>query len=139
MLSDKVKKLRESKGITQQELADKINLSQSTIGMIESGKKIGSPSTLKKIADFFNVTVDYLLTTEEKLEVATKSINKIHDMVEDALKEDSSPYEVIDRIAKENKIETLAAHFEGEKFTDDDVEDIKKFIEYVAAKRRANQ
>ena len=136
MIGDKVKRLRDSKNLTQQELADSINLSQSTIGMIESGKKIGSPATLKKIADFFEVTVDYLLSTEDKLEMATDSMKRIHDMAQDALNDNG--FNKIDKLLKENKIETLAAHFENEEFTDDDVEDIRKFIEYVATKRKNN-
>ncbi|NWK12622.1 helix-turn-helix domain-containing protein [Clostridium cadaveris] len=136
MIGDKVKRLRDSKNLTQQELADSINLSQSTIGMIESGKKIGSPATLKKIADFFEVTVDYLLSTEDKLEMATDSMKRIHDMAQDALNDNG--FNKIDKLVKENKIETLAAHFENEEFTDDDVEDIRKFIEYVATKRKNN-
>ncbi|WP_195618283.1 helix-turn-helix domain-containing protein [Clostridium paraputrificum] len=68
MLGDKIKSLRKEKRITQQEVANAIKVSQSTIGMIESGKKTGSPQTLIKLADFFGVTVDYLLSDDKELE-----------------------------------------------------------------------
>ncbi|MBU3195697.1 helix-turn-helix domain-containing protein [Clostridium algidicarnis] len=36
----------------------------------------------------------------------------------------------------ENQIETIAAHFEGEEFTEDDKEDIENFIKYVLSKKK---
>lgn len=66
MLGDKIKTLRKEKRVTQQELANAIDVVQSTIGMIESGKKTGSTQTLLKIANFFGVTVDYLLSEDDK-------------------------------------------------------------------------
>lgn len=75
MLGDKIKVLRKEKRITQQELANAIDVVQSTIGMIESGKKTGSTQTLLKIADFFGVTVDYLLSEDEEGEEIKKERN----------------------------------------------------------------
>lgn len=86
MLGDKIKSLRKEKRVTQQELADKIEVSQSTIGMIESGKKTGSPQTLIKLAEFFGVTVDYLLSDDkesEKVKVNSKTIKNDFPIVPD--------------------------------------------------------
>lgn len=66
MIGNKIKKLREEKRLTQQELAEEMGLAQSTIAMIESGKKEGSTKTLKKLADFFNISIDYLLSEDEE-------------------------------------------------------------------------
>ncbi|MHC1683735.1 MAG: helix-turn-helix domain-containing protein [Clostridiaceae bacterium] len=52
--------LRKRKNLTQKELAKKVNVSVSTIGMMESGERVGSIEVLGKIADFFGVTIDYL-------------------------------------------------------------------------------
>lgn len=90
MLGDKIKNLRKERGITQQELANAIEVVQSTIGMIESGKKVGSPKTLKKIADFFDVTVDYLLSdnkVEENIELSKKAERDIAKDLERTLNE----------------------------------------------------
>lgn len=76
MLGDKIKTLRKERRITQQELANAINVVQSTIGMIESGKKTGSPQTLVKLADFFGVTVDYLLSENDE---EVKEVKKERD------------------------------------------------------------
>lgn len=67
MLGDKIKQLRENKKLTQQELANNLNIGQSTIGMIEGNKRPAGRKTLVKLADFFNVTVDYLLSESEDL------------------------------------------------------------------------
>ena len=63
MFGERLKELRESKKLTQEELAKILNLSQSSIAYYESSKKPKQPSqrTLIKIAKYFNVTLDYLL------------------------------------------------------------------------------
>lgn len=69
MLGDKIKSLRKSKKISQKKLGEALNLSQSAIGMIEGNKNGASPEKLKEIANFFGVTVDYLLSNEEDKDI----------------------------------------------------------------------
>jgi transcriptional regulator with XRE-family HTH domain len=74
MLGDKVKLLRTKMKITQQKLALTINVSQSTIGMIEGNKQGASNDTLVKLATALNTTVDYLLSDNiEYLEINDKN------------------------------------------------------------------
>lgn len=63
MFGENLKKLRESRGISQEELASAIGVSKSTIGMYEQGKRTprGNSGILAKIADYFFVNMDYLL------------------------------------------------------------------------------
>ncbi|WP_340639746.1 helix-turn-helix transcriptional regulator [Bacillus atrophaeus] len=61
MLSDRLVKLRKSKKLTQQGLADKLQITRSSLSQYEIGKRQPDYGTLKKIADFFEVTTDYLL------------------------------------------------------------------------------
>lgn len=61
MFSIRLKGLREEKGLSQQAFANKFGISQSTIGMWESGKREPNFTTIQKIAEFFNVSIDYLL------------------------------------------------------------------------------
>lgn len=63
---NKFKELRISSGYTQQELANKFDVSQSTITMWENGKRQPDLETLECIADFFNVDMNYLTGTSEK-------------------------------------------------------------------------
>lgn len=60
------KKLRIAKGLTQDELASKLNISRSRIGMYETGAREPDFDTLEMIADFFNVDIDYLLGRNKK-------------------------------------------------------------------------
>jgi len=53
--------LRENRGLTQKELGQILNVSESTIGMYERGEREPNFETLEKIADYFEVQVDYLL------------------------------------------------------------------------------
>jgi len=59
--SDRLKELRKEKNLTQEELAKILGISRSTIAGYETERKEPDYETLKKIADFFNVSTDYLL------------------------------------------------------------------------------
>lgn len=61
MFGKRLKKLRENAELKQEELATKIGLSTSTIGMYENERRQPDYDTLLKISDFFDVSVDYLL------------------------------------------------------------------------------
>ena len=56
-----LKKLREEQNLSQKKLGQILGLPQSNIGMYESGKRMPPPKILDIFADYFNVTVDYLL------------------------------------------------------------------------------
>lgn len=56
-----LKSLRTSFGMTQNQLADRLNISRSAIGMYEKGTREPDYETLESIADIFNVDIDYLL------------------------------------------------------------------------------
>lgn len=56
-----LKNLREEHGYSQRELAEELSISNSAIGMYESGKREPNYETLEMIADFFNVDMNYLL------------------------------------------------------------------------------
>lgn len=56
-----LKNLRISRGITQVELAAKLGISRSTVGMYETGGREPDFETMEAIADIFNVDMDYLM------------------------------------------------------------------------------
>lgn len=57
----RLKELREKAGYSQYTFADAFNISQSTIGNWEAGTREPKFATMIRLADFFNVSVDYLL------------------------------------------------------------------------------
>ena len=56
----KIKGLREEKNLTQQEIANYLNISQRTYSYYENGRNIPIEIIIK-LADFYNVSVDYIL------------------------------------------------------------------------------
>lgn len=78
----KLKELRETKGYTQKDLAKRLNVSVSSVGMWESTSQIPTAKKLLEIAALFNVSVDTLLdastiTPEERAAgvTATKKVS----------------------------------------------------------------
>lgn len=69
-LGEKLQQLRKQKGMTQQELADRLYVSRTAISKWESGRGYPSIESLKAIAALFSVTVDDLLSSEEILALA---------------------------------------------------------------------
>ncbi|WP_126990601.1 helix-turn-helix domain-containing protein [Candidatus Kurthia intestinigallinarum] len=61
LLGDRLKKLRKEKKLTQQDLASKINVTHVSISGYESGRRSPDTDTLQKLADYFEVSTDYLL------------------------------------------------------------------------------
>ena len=61
MLGQRLRQLRISRGMTQVQLADRLGVSASAIGMYEQGRRQPDNATLAKIRDEFSVSTDYLL------------------------------------------------------------------------------
>lgn len=58
---DVLKELRSEKGITQKQLGDAVGVSQQAVNSYENSETQPEFSVLVKIADYFNVSTDYLL------------------------------------------------------------------------------
>ena len=61
----RLKELRKKKGISQLRLATDLNTTQNTISRYETGEREPGIDELIKIADYFNVSVDYLIGRTE--------------------------------------------------------------------------
>ncbi|AXQ77758.1 helix-turn-helix transcriptional regulator [Streptococcus sp. H49] len=67
MFPERLKVLRKEAGLTQKQIAEKLNMSQPAYLSWEKGKREPSAKTLEKFATFFNVSTDYLLgKTDDK-------------------------------------------------------------------------
>lgn len=58
--SDRIKALRDIKGVTQKQVANDTGLSESTYQSYELARKEPSLNSAKKLAEYFNVSIDYL-------------------------------------------------------------------------------
>ncbi len=61
--SEKLKTIREDKGYTQQELAEALHLSATALSHYETGSREPSIETIKQIAEFLDVSIDYLYSS----------------------------------------------------------------------------
>ncbi|MDR9857721.1 helix-turn-helix transcriptional regulator [Paenibacillus sp. VCA1] len=57
----RIRDLREDRDLTQQKLADHLNISQATYSRYESGELDVPSSVLIKLSKFYNVSIDYIL------------------------------------------------------------------------------
>lgn len=58
---NKIKKIREKRGLTQKQLSEMIMVNQSTVAMWETGKSVPRASNLLKLSNTLNCSVDELL------------------------------------------------------------------------------
>lgn len=73
--SERLRELRKSKDMSQNDLANALSLSRSCIGMYEQGQREPDFETQEAIADYFNVNLDYLRGKSESSKDWEKLIN----------------------------------------------------------------
>jgi transcriptional regulator with XRE-family HTH domain len=93
---------REKMNLTQAEASKLLDIPQSTYAGYETGVRKVPLSIIKKLANFYKVSVDSLLDNE---------------------------------IEEDNEIHTLAAHHDGDEWTDEERQAIEDFKQYVLSKR----
>lgn len=110
-LGNRLRFLREKKGISMDKMCDDlsknygVNLAKSTISKWENGKSEPTMSYARILSKYFKTSLDYIIGLKEKPIIEDKGIN------------------------------TIAAHFEGKEFSQDDKKDIENFINYVLSKK----
>ena len=67
MFGDNLKRLRETAGLTQEELGEELNLLRSSISMYENNIRIPSVEIVKRISDYFEVPMDYLVYNDDPI------------------------------------------------------------------------
>ncbi len=97
--NENLKIARESKGMSQKEVADGIGVAKSTYSLYESGNREPNVQTIKKIADLLNISADTLLGINEEPT-------------------------------------TIAAHFDGDEYTEEELNKIREFAAFVKSSRK---
>lgn len=115
---NRLKELRTEKGLYQKDLAKTFNVAVSTYSYWEQGKFEPDGDTLGKIADYFGVTVDYLLGREAGPERDEKPQLHIPDKYKDVL------------VAFEGGADDL---------TQEDVDKVIEYIELLRTKNRSKK
>ena len=65
MLANRIMLLRRAMGLSQQQLAQKLSISPSALGMYEQSRRTPSLDTLVSMSKIFNVSLGYLITGSE--------------------------------------------------------------------------
>lgn len=131
-LGRNIRKLRQQQKLSQKEFGKTFNLAESTIGMYERGERKPDYATLSKIADYFNVSLDFLLgkdsvnglpllNEKEEKDIAKKLEGILGDLDSDSsLAFDGEPLDETTRELVRAQIESnlkLAKQLAKKKFT----------------------
>ena len=86
VFSNRLKMLRKEKKIKQEQLAEALNIGKSSVGNYEIGTRLPDADVVVALADYFNVSADYLLgRTNDRLttvDSADKVIKSLSDSME---------------------------------------------------------
>lgn len=75
LLSERIKLLRESNGLTQSELAKQLGLTRSSINAWEMGLSIPSTQYIVELSKLFNVSSDFILGIESKAVISVEGLS----------------------------------------------------------------
>lgn len=86
MVADRIKALREQKGITQTNLAKQLGITRSSVNAWELGISVPSTQYIVELASIFKVSTDYLLCVDSTATVSVaglteKDIQLIHGII----------------------------------------------------------
>lgn len=114
----RISELRELHELTQEQLAKHLDISRAALSHYEKNRRVPDYETLNKIADFFEVTVDYLIgRTEEPRPTLEKQIELFEKSLE---------------LSDEKILERFSLLIDGRELTP---EEAKRFIAFVRAER----
>lgn len=116
--SEKLKLLRTTLNLTQKDFAEKLGVSQSSINYWEKGQRIPSIEAAAKIADFFDITIESLLDSSDKL-IERNPINMLT----------GSFFSRNDNVAD--------IHFSTDEYTMDELNQIWQFAHFIKNQRNA--
>lgn len=112
-MKERIKELRKSLGITQQDFADKLGLKRNTIATYEIGKAVPSDRVVSDLCNKYNVNEEWLRTGEGEMFVALNRTQQIADLFKgekDSFKErlllalaklDENEWKVLEKIAED--------------------------------------
>lgn len=110
-IAENIKRLMKQHSWTQLKLSEESGISKSTISDYLNSKTLINPGNVEKIATAFNVP-------KSKIDPSFSS---------STIKKDTN----IKKAQKDKNIKTIAAHLEGKDITDDKMEDVLNYIDFI--------
>ena len=111
----RLKELRLDRGLSQKDIADYLGITVAAYSLYERGAREPNITTLKKLAAYFNVSLDYLLENDET--------NEINDR--------TTKY-----VSLFSSCGGLKAAFDTSDLTDDEMKDVSQYIEFLKNRRK---
>jgi len=113
--------LRDQRGLTQEELAASLGISRASLSHYEKSRREPDAETLTKIADLFEVSIDYLVGRTSNAETTLDpEVRRFADELE---------------LSDDHLLDNFALTVDGRKLT---AEEARRFIAFVRAERNMN-
>lgn len=80
MFGDKIKKLRETKGMTQSDLAKKLNISDKTVSSWENGTRLPRMGMVESISEILGVSKSDLFENKESQPLVEQALQRINNL-----------------------------------------------------------
>jgi transcriptional regulator with XRE-family HTH domain len=119
--SQRLRQLREEKGLLQKDVAKILGITPSAYGYYEQGKREPSMEVLKKLSDFFNVSIDYLLGRTD--------IRSPVDEITEAVSDDPELFEFWNTLKKREDLKLLFK--QTKKLSPKDIKQIIRIIKAI--------
>ena len=117
---ENLKVIREQKGLSQSELGERLGVRQQTVAQYEKAEEQPKMKTIRRLASALDVPMYRLVTNWQEFS------------------SDEFCEDLISFSAPKNKPETtIAAHFDGDEYTEEELNEIRQFAEFIKSKRRA--
>ena len=123
IFTTRLKELLIKNNMTYRQLGDELNIKPSAISMWNSGRSLPRIEVIEKIPEYFNISPAYLMGWDPM------SDEEIGDVFYNSMKEEPE--------AKRSNT-TIAAHFDGDEYTEEELDEIRQFAEFVKSKRKDN-
>ena len=81
-LQDKIIKLRKEKGWSQEDLAERLDVSRQAISRWENGTALPDSSNVLQLSKLFHVTADYLLNDDYASDEDVPCIKEVHEILD---------------------------------------------------------
>lgn len=114
VLGKRLGEMRKKRGLTQRQLADKLNVSHGRISLYETGDRSPDPEMLKRLADFLGCSTDYLLGRTDDPNPVSEDETDIKKILEQKEK----------------------AHFEGHELTEEERRFISDMIRLAIRRKK---
>ncbi|WP_254450313.1 helix-turn-helix domain-containing protein [Cohnella herbarum] len=129
MFPQKLRELRKEKRLTAKQFGEKFTLAESTISGYETGARTPDMETIEKFANFFEVSVDYLMGRTDARSTTSKSGSN-HNV-------DPEIIELLDKLQKKGAaLEATAILRTASKMNKEQLKDILKVFEMIETEKK---